>query len=213
VIRATAAVFPLEVFVDGKPLPMGGIADVATHAAYRRRGYVGELMRATLDGMRERGVHLSMLYPFYRRYGWELATEAISYRREPTDLPIRSGNKRVRAYQNEDLQPMMALLEGESSRHPLCVRRGEAHWRTAGTGEHGGGCLRGGRAGGGLLYEQGEDRNMPRTLTVLELVADTPAAREALHSFMSLFDPLMFEVRYSTPRGEPLHPFLPSSYV
>jgi predicted acetyltransferase len=64
VIRATAAVFPLEVFVDGKPLPMGGITDVATHAAYRRRGYVGELMRATLDGMRERGVHLSMLYPF-----------------------------------------------------------------------------------------------------------------------------------------------------
>ncbi len=24
---------------------------------------------------------------------------------------------------------------------------------------------------------------------------------------------MMFEVRYSTPRGEPLHPFLPSSYV
>ena len=23
----------------------------------------------------------------------------------------------------------------------------------------------------------------------------------------------MFEVRYSTPRGEPLHPFLPNSYV
>jgi len=23
----------------------------------------------------------------------------------------------------------------------------------------------------------------------------------------------MFEVSYSTPRGEPLHPFLPSSYV
>ena len=30
---------------------------------------------------------------------------------------------------------------------------------------------------------------------------------------MSAFDPLMFEVRYSAPRGEPLHPFLPSSYV
>ena len=30
---------------------------------------------------------------------------------------------------------------------------------------------------------------------------------------MSAFDPMMFEVRYSTPRGEPLHPFLPSSYV
>ncbi|MDP8972907.1 MAG: hypothetical protein M3N45_06940 [Actinomycetota bacterium] len=70
-----------------------------------------------------------------------------------------------------------------------------------------------GRAGGCLLYEQGEGRNMPRTLTVFELVADTPAAREALRSFMAVFDPLMFEVRYSTPRGETLHPFLPNSYV
>jgi predicted acetyltransferase len=30
---------------------------------------------------------------------------------------------------------------------------------------------------------------------------------------MAAFDPMMFEVRYSTPRCEPLHPFLPSSYV
>ena len=42
-IRAMAAVLPLEVFVDGEPVPMGGIADVATHAAYRRRGYAGTL--------------------------------------------------------------------------------------------------------------------------------------------------------------------------
>jgi ribosomal protein S18 acetylase RimI-like enzyme len=37
-IRAMMAVPPLEVFVDGEPVPMEGIADVATHPAYRRRG-------------------------------------------------------------------------------------------------------------------------------------------------------------------------------
>ena len=104
---------------------------MATHAAYRRRGYAGDLMRTALAGMRERRVHLSMLHPFahsfYRRYGWELATEAISYRLKPADLPTSAGQKRVRAYREGDLPPMMALLEGESSRHPLCVRRGEAH--------------------------------------------------------------------------------------
>jgi len=114
---------------------MGGIAYVATHPAYRRRGYAGELVHAALGGMRERGVHLSMLHPFahsfYRRYGWELATEAISYRLKPTDLPTSSGQKRVRAYRDEDLPRMMALLEGEASRHPLCVRRGEAHWQAS----------------------------------------------------------------------------------
>jgi predicted acetyltransferase len=30
---------------------------------------------------------------------------------------------------------------------------------------------------------------------------------------MAAFEPMMFEVRYSTPRGEPLHSFLTSSYV
>ena len=64
-----------------------------------------------------------------------------------------------------------------------------------------------------MLYEQGEGRNASRALTVSELVAAAPTAREALVSFMAAFDPTMFEIRYSTPRGEPLHPFLPSSYV
>lgn len=218
-IRAMAAVLPLEVFVDGEPVPMGSIADVATHAAYRRRGYAGDLMRTALAGMRERRVHLSMLHPFahsfYRRYGWELATEAISYRLKPADLPTSATQKRVRAYRGGDLPPLMALLEGESLRHPLCVRRGEAHWRTL-LGREGTEAAvyeADGRVEGYLLYEQGEGRNTPRTLTVFELVTHTPAAREALGSFMAVFDPLMFEVRYSTPRGEPLHPFLPSSYV
>jgi predicted acetyltransferase len=105
-IRAMAAVLPLEVFVDGEPVPMGSIADVATHAAYRRRGYAGDLMRTALAGMRERRVHLSMLHPFahsfYRRYGWELATEAISYRLKPADLPTSATQNRVRAYRGGD---------------------------------------------------------------------------------------------------------------
>ena len=63
-IRAMAAVLPLEVFMDGEPVSMGGVADVATHAVYRRRGYAGDLIRAALAGMWERGVHLSMLHPF-----------------------------------------------------------------------------------------------------------------------------------------------------
>jgi predicted acetyltransferase len=82
-VRASATVLPLEMFVDGEPAPMGGIAAVATHPAYRRRGYAGKLMRAVLEDMRERGVHLSLLAPFahafYRTYGWELATEGIGY--------------------------------------------------------------------------------------------------------------------------------------
>jgi GNAT superfamily N-acetyltransferase len=71
--RASATVLPLEVFVDDRLVPMGGIAAVATDPAYRRRGFAGDLIRAILLTMRERGMHLSMLNPFahafYRRTG------------------------------------------------------------------------------------------------------------------------------------------------
>ncbi len=218
-VRATAAVLPLRVFVDGEQVPMGGVSAVATHAAYRRRGYAGQLLRAALGGMRERSVHLSMLHPFahafYRRYGWELATEATSYRLKPTDLPSSPEQEHVRAYRDEDFSRMVALLQNTAAGHPVCVRREEAYWRSVLEREDTEAAVyeTDGWVEGYALYGQGEGRNASRALNVSELVAATPAAREALLSFMSAFDPLMFEVRYSAPRGDPLHPFLPSSYV
>jgi predicted acetyltransferase len=221
-VRASATVLPLEVFVDGEVAPMGGVAAVATHPAYRRRGYAGELMRAALRGMRERGMHLSMLNPFahafYRAYGWELAGEAIAYTLKPTDLPTSSEQKRVRAYEEEDLPRAMALLEEEASGYPCCVRRGEGRWREVLAREDWGAAVyeREGRLEGYILYRMSdwrEDREPHRTLAVQELVWRTTAAREALISFLAAQDPLVFEIKHTTPRGEPLHPYLRSSYV
>ena len=221
-VRATATVLPLEVFMDGKPAPMGGIAAVNAHPAYRRRGYAGELMRATLRGMRERGMHLSMLAPFshafYRVYGWELATESIEYTLKATDLPTSFEQKRVRAYAEEDLPQMMALLEQEASAHPCCVRRSEGRWREYLSREEHEVVVYEieGRVEGYVIYRMSgwrEDREPPRKLSIRELVATTVGARDALISFIAAQDPLVFEIKHSTPRGEPLHPYLPSSYV
>ncbi len=220
-IRATAAVLPLEVFFEGRTVPMGGIAAVATHPAYRRRGYAGDLMQAALRGMRERNVHLSMLHPFahsyYRRYGWELATEAISYDLKPTDLPTSPEQKRVRAYRDRDLPRMKTLLEGEGSRHRLFVRRGEGRWRQIfARGEQEAAVYDvEGRIEGYLLYKQeaAVGDSPPRALVLSELVAATPEARRALISFAAAFDPRMFKVKLSVSPGEPLHPHLPSSFV
>lgn len=220
--RATATVLPLEVFMDGGPAPMGGVAAVSAHPAYRRRGYAGELMRATLRGMRERGMHLSMLWPFahafYRVYGWELAGEAIWYTLKPSDLPTSSEQKHIRSYVENDLPRMMALLEEVASRYPCCVRRSEGRWREyLGHDEQEVVVYEvEGRIEGYVVYRMSgwrEDRDPPRKLSIRELVAGTVGAREALISFMAAQNPLEFEIEHSTPRGEPLHPFLRSSYV
>ena len=221
--RASATVLPLEVFVDGSPAPMGGVSAVMAHPAYRRRGYAGELVRAVLAEMREKGTHLSMLWPFahafYRAYGWELAGEAVEYTLKPTDLPTSPEQRRVRAYREEDLPRLMDLLDGEAAGQALCVRRDERTWLGRALGGEGNEAAvyeRDGRVEGYAIYRMSparEDREPHRLLSVRELVAGTRPAREALLSFVAAHDPLEFEVKYSTPRGEPLHPYLRNSYV
>ncbi len=225
-VRASATVLPLQMFVDGEAVPMGGIAAVATHPAYRRRGYAGSLMRAVLEDMRGREVHLSLLAPFahafYRAYGWELATEGISYTLKPNELPTSKEQRFIRDYLEEDLPEIQRLLEAEASRHSCSVRRSGGRWSQVLA--HRDGRFkdlqaaiyeREGEIGGYLLYKQseGEGQSPPRRLTVYEIIARTPQARAGLLSFAAAYDPLEFEVKYEAPRGEPLHPYLGSSYV
>src|SRR5918995_1721428 len=219
--RASTTVLPLESFVDGEPRPMGGIHAVMVHPAYRRRGYAGELMRAVLRDMRERGVSLSLLSPFahafYRMFGYELATEAIEYRLKPADLPTSPEQAHLRAYRDEDLSSLMDLYEAEAKEHRLCVRRSEGHWKKSLSrkGTDAAVYERDGGIEGYILYKISgwQDRDPRRTLSVEEIVAATQRAREALFSFMAGLDPLVYGIKLFTPRGEPLHPYLKSSHV
>jgi predicted acetyltransferase len=219
--RASTTVLPLESFVDGEFRPMGGISAVMVHPAYRRRGYAGVLMREALRDMRERGVSLSLLAPFahafYRVFGYELATEAIEYRLKPPDLETSPEQSHLRVYREEDLPSLMGLYEAEAMEHTLSVRRSQGHWKTslAEKGMDAAVFERDGTVEGYILYKASgwEDRDPRRTLSVEELVAATPRAREALFSFMAGLDPQVYGMQLYTSRGRPLHPYLRSSHV
>ncbi len=221
--QATVTVLPMEAFVDGEPVEMGGIAAVNAHPAYRRRGYAGKLMRASIGGMRERGMPLSMLHPFahafYRAHGWELATEAVKYELSPAQIPTSGEQRRVRAYDPSrgDLARMQELFGGWAATRPCSVGRGEGRWLQVLAREDQEAAVyeaEDGTIEGYLLYGQSEGSgDPPNTLDVSELVANTPAAREALVSFMGAYNPRMYTVKLSTPRGEPLHPYMPDSHV
>ena len=220
-VRASATVLPMEVFVDGEPAPMGGVAAVMAHPAYRRRRYAGDLMRAALDDMRGRGIHISMLSPFahafYRSFGYELATEVVEYALKPTDLPTGPEQSNLRAYRRDDLPAMMALMEAESKEHQVCALRSEAHWRKVLEGDTEATVYEGeGGVEGYLIYELSgwrEGREPARRIEAEELVAGTPAARQGLISFLAALDPNAIDVRHWTSRGNPLHPYLRSSFV
>jgi predicted acetyltransferase len=220
-VRASTTVLPLESYVEGEWRPMGGIAGVMAHPAYRRRGYAGELMRAVLRDMRERDVALSLLSPFahafYRAFGYELVTEEIEYRLKPADLPTSPEQSHLRAYREEDLSSLMELYTAEAKGHTLSARRSEGHWKTTLSKKDADVAVyeRDGDVEGYILYRTSgwQERDPRRTLSVLELVAATQRAREALYSFMAGLDPLVYGIKLYTPRGEPLHPYLKSSHV
>jgi predicted acetyltransferase len=221
--RASATVLPLESFVEGVPRPMGGISAVMVHPAYRRRGYAGELMRAVLRDLRERDVALSLLSPFahafYRAFGYELASEAIDYRLKPSDLSTSPEQGHLRAYREGDLPSLMEVYEAEARRHTLGVRRSRRHWEEilAGRDRYVAVYQRSDEVEGYIIYKISgwQEQDPRRTLRVDEFVAATPRAREALFSFLAGFDPLVYVhgIKFSTSRGEPLHPYLKSSYV
>lgn len=221
--RASATVLPLESFVEGVPRPMGGISAVMVHPAYRRRGYAGELMRAVLRDMRERDVALSLLSPFahafYRVFGYELATEAIDYRLTPSDLSTSPEQGHLKDYREGDLSSLMEVHEAEMRRHTLSVRRSGSHWEEilAEKDRYVAVYQRGDEVEGYIIYKISgwQEQDPRRTLRVDEFVAATTRAREALLSFLAGFDPLAYVhgIKLTTSRGEPLHPYLESSYV
>jgi predicted acetyltransferase len=186
--RASTTVLPLESFVDGEFRPMGGISAVMVHPAYRRRGYAGMLMREALRDMKERDVCLSLLAPFahafYRVFGYELATEAIEYTLKPPDLQTSPEQSYLRAYREGDLSSLGALYEVQAMEHTLSVRRSEGHWKTSLADKDAAVYERDGAVEGYILYKSSgwQDREPRRTLSVEELVAATPRARDARRS-------------------------------
>ncbi len=100
-------IFPLQTFIHGASIPLGGISGVACLPEHRRKGYVGQLLRHALALMREQGQPLSSLYTphpsLYRRYGWMTASNAVSYRFKPKDIsPVSAVRPEGHSYRITD---------------------------------------------------------------------------------------------------------------
>ena len=72
-----------NIWVGGGEMQMGGVGGVSTWADIQGKGYAGQLMRRSIQIMRDRGDAVSALYPFSHRYygkfGWESMADKILY--------------------------------------------------------------------------------------------------------------------------------------
>jgi predicted acetyltransferase len=85
------AVYPCEVNIHGTLYKMGGVTGVGTYPEYAGHGLMKELIKLALETMRDEQQWISYLYPYnvpyYRRKGWEMMSDKLSFKIRDTQLP------------------------------------------------------------------------------------------------------------------------------
>lgn len=84
-------IYPYKVNIHGKLFKMGGITGVGTYPEYAGIGLMNELIKVALKKMKANGQLISYLYPYsipyYRKKGWEIMSETLSFSIKDTQLP------------------------------------------------------------------------------------------------------------------------------
>ncbi len=90
-LASQISIYPMEVNLFGEMYAMGGVTGVATYPEYSGHGLMSRLIKRALQNMRDNRQSISMLYPyqipFYRRKGWEIVTDKMTYTIRDTQLP------------------------------------------------------------------------------------------------------------------------------
>lgn len=85
------AVYPMKVRIFNKTYDMGGLTGVGTYPEYANQGLMHKLLYQSLKNMMENKQSISYLYPYsipyYRRKGWEIVSDKITYEIKDYQLP------------------------------------------------------------------------------------------------------------------------------
>ncbi len=218
---------PMEVALNGRWLPMGGVQGVGAYPEVRRRGHIAALLRTALERMHEEGLAISMLFPtfytLYRRFGWELGASDRAYRFDSHEL--RDANiAEAGSFERLSIDDWAALHElyraAAPSRNGM-LGRTERWWRQrvlVGRDDAPRDIVlwrdESGRPGGYIIYSRGGQQMLfeldptrrqlaGHELTIRELIATTDAAYAQLLRFVRSHD-LARRVVWTAPLDDPL---------
>jgi predicted acetyltransferase len=193
---------PVEMYLNGAALPFGAVSPVATAPEHRRKGHAGQMLRHSLEVMRDRGQVLSGLttpHPaLYRRYGWEIAAERRNHFFSPKDLRLTSPAKQrggLEMVSPDDWRPLEVVHQRYAEQHNGPFRRSEHEWQwyTLGLPWQPVSDIvlwrnDAGEAEGYALYNQPHSGSQEGNIVVLEFVANSADAYRNLASFFATHD-------------------------
>ena len=136
-LASQISIYPMQVNIFGQMYKMGGVTGVATYPEYMNLGLMSSLIKTALNSMRENHQCVSMLVPYmipyYRKKGWEIVTDKMTYTIKDTQLPKRrevSGMVERVGIDSEDLRivhnAFTRMRHGALKRNEL---EWEEYWR------------------------------------------------------------------------------------
>ena len=136
-LASQISIYPMQVNIFGQMYKMGGVTGVATYPEYMNLGLMSSLIKTALNSMREKHQCVSMLVPYmipyYRKKGWEIVTDKMTYTIKDTQLPKRrevSGMVERVGIDSEDLRivhnAFTRMRHGALKRNEL---EWEEYWR------------------------------------------------------------------------------------
>jgi len=132
-MQSLLEIIPFQAWFNDKKIPMGGISGVASPPESRRKGYVRKLMEYSLKDMKEKGFPISTLYPFsfdfYRKFGWEHASDWRVYSFDPRDLaemPVPKGE--MLQFGEKELESVDQAYNEFSKTKTCSILREKKHW-------------------------------------------------------------------------------------
>ena len=130
------AVYSVKINVYGAVCPAGFVTSVCTYPEYTGNGIMKRLMRQSLEHMRQKQQPLALLFPYsiplYRKMGWEIISNKITYSVKDRQIPVRTAPGYVRrvAWENEDFGNLHAQFAAVT--HGCLYRNAlawEEYWR------------------------------------------------------------------------------------
>lgn len=131
------SVYPCKVNIHGTIYTMGGLTGVSTYPEYSGLGLMSELIYKSLCRMKSRKQCISYLYPYsipyYRKKGWEIISDHMTYTIKDTQLPqIADISGVVRRVPVDDQDVIKAYDLFASLNHGALIRdkqNWEEYWR------------------------------------------------------------------------------------
>ncbi len=131
-LASQIAVYPMKMNIHGVIYKMAGVTGVATYPEYSNLGLMNDLMIKSIENMKKEGQTISVLYPysipFYRRKGWEIISDKMSFTIKDTQLPKTMTSKGRVERVSTDSNDLKELYNKFSyARHGALIR-GDLEW-------------------------------------------------------------------------------------